>query len=97
MTKWRVTFEVDLKDSIPAQEELKPHDYPLVAWASQAVFDLVLNHALVSAHMERMEAIAKNDKFSERQLPYIDRKIDACRQAAESMHVERSQARAPER
>jgi len=84
MPKWRVTFEVDLKDSIPAEEKLKPHDYPLSTWASQTVFDLVLNHALVAALGKKTDACVKEPEERDRILFFVDRQVEVCRQAVDT-------------
>lgn len=89
MPKWRVTFEVDLKDSIPEQEELKPHDYPLRVWAGQTVHDLVLNHALCSALEQKMDALCEDDAQRKKaRILFSEAKVDVCRQARDSMQIE---------
>ena len=101
--KWRVSFEVDLADFIPAEEELKPHDYPLPTWASQTVFDLILNYARVRCSVEKLDVMTANlgetgevMDCARHRLHKLDGQDEILRQAQETLKVEQVPAETEE-
>lgn len=88
--KWRVTFEVDLGDSIPAEEDLKPHDHPLESWAGQTVHDLILNKALVAILSNSCSAATEKDPvIRDALLASYDKHAKIATEARDSMQIER--------
>ena len=90
MPKWRVTFEVDLGDLIPAPEALEPHDHPLPVWASQTIFEMIFKQGSVSALREKMDYILRpnDDPGKQPMLDYLQRKHELCEEAARTSKVE---------
>lgn len=90
MSRWRVTFEVDLTGLIPKQEDLKPHDYPLPAWASQTIFEMLFNHGTCAAleSQLRYEAKEKDPEVKRAMLAHYERIRALCEEAGRTAKVE---------
>jgi hypothetical protein len=90
VSKWRVTFEVDLGDSIPKQEDLKPHDYPLHVWAGQAVFDMIFKFGSCEALAKTLKIMCneKDEATKRSMLAHYERIHELCEAAAKTAKVE---------
>lgn len=88
MPKWKATFEVDLGDSIPKQEDLKPHDYPLSDWARQALFDMLFNYALCQALSQICKYCTATEPDDVAMLHHYKRKEAIARQACDTFQLE---------
>lgn len=89
--KWRISFDVDLGESIPAEGELKPHDYPLADWAAQVVHDFIFQKAISYANLRLVKLIAKGGEKEAiaAMESYYERVINVNEQAKSSMQVAR--------
>jgi hypothetical protein len=86
-TRWRVSFEVDLKGLIPKESDLQPHDYPLLAWAQQAIFDTLFNHSLCAALAAKTNYLEQTPEHQAMR-DYLDEKVDVAHQANTTFKME---------
>jgi hypothetical protein len=59
--KWTVTIpNIDLSEVIPDESDLKPHDYPLEAWAADYIHHM-LGYMIVSSIKREMKAMSDEE------------------------------------